>query len=217
MFHRKTLAFCIGFGAALWATPAMVHPHVFAEAKLKITVGEDGTVKNLSHTWRFDDVFSDTVLFEFDKDQDGKINATEEADISKTITDSTGDYNYFEAVDDNGKEVKMARPANLRGTFDGKILVVTFDNAPAEPMIVKGKVSFGIYDPTFYTSIDFVDDSDLSIIGLKPSCKTAVIRPDGDEAIAANQSKLTDAFFSDPQGTDVSKIFATRMEITCNP
>ena len=44
MNHRKTLAYCIGFGAALWATPAMVHPHVFAEAKLKITVAEDGTV-----------------------------------------------------------------------------------------------------------------------------------------------------------------------------
>ncbi len=215
MIRRKTLTLCMGLSATLWATPAQVHPHVFAEAKLKITISENGTVKNVSNTWRFDDVFSDTVLFEFDKDQDGKINDKEAADISKTITDSTGDYNYFEAVDDNGKEVKMARPANLRGIFDGKILVVTFDNAPVEPVLIKRKVSFGIYDPTFYTSIDFVDDSDISIIGLTPNCTTAVIRPDGDEAIAANQSKLTDAFFSDPQGTDMAKIFATRLEVTC--
>ena len=38
---------------------------------------------------------------------------------------------------------------------------------------------------------------------------------DPDEAIAQNQTNLTDAFFNDPSGTDLSKIFATRLELTC--
>ena len=46
-------------------------------------------------------------------------------------------------------------------------------------------------------------------------CKTSVIRPDPDEVLAQNQSTLTEAFFNDPAGTNMSKIFATKLELTC--
>jgi ABC-type uncharacterized transport system substrate-binding protein len=195
--------------------PAHAHPHVFAEAKIEINVEPNGKVTKLSNVWRFDDLFSETVKFEFDKDADGKINAAEQADISKTIVESIGDYNYFAAVSNNGKDTKMAKPADLQASFDDLVLVITFSNAPVEPVLMKGTVSFGIYDPTFYTAIDFVDDTDLVIKGAPPTCKSKVVRPDADEALAQNKGSLTDAFFNDPQGTDMSKIFATRLELTC--
>ncbi|MGO4839430.1 DUF1007 family protein, partial [Rhizobiaceae sp. 2RAB30] len=44
--------------------PALVHPHVFAEARLDVVLNADRTVKSLRHLWRFDDVFSSTVLME---------------------------------------------------------------------------------------------------------------------------------------------------------
>ena len=211
---------CAGIAAltavmAIWSTPAQVHPHVFAEAKLNVTINPDGTVGMLSHVWRFDDVFSETVMFEFDKNADGKIDETEQAEVSKTIVESIGDYNYFESVLRNGKDTKMAKPADLAASFEDKVLTIRFSNKPAETLPMQGTVSFGVYDPTFYTAIDFIEDSDLVISGLPAACKTAVVRPDPDEALAANQQSLTDAFFNDPQGTDMSKIFATRMEVTC--
>ena len=199
----------------LTVTPAQVHPHVFAEAKLDITVEPNGKVVKLSHVWRFDDVFSETVMFEFDKDADGKISPAEQAEISKTIVESTGEYNYFEAVIYNGKDMDMAKPADLSASFDNKVLVISYSNAPVEPVLMKGTVSFGVYDPTFYTAIDFIEDTDITIKGAPPACKGKVIRPDADEALAQNQGNLTDAFFNDPQGTDMSKIFATRLELTC--
>ena len=61
----------LGFFALLASTvPASVHPHVFAEARLDVVVNPDGTVKSLRHLWRFDDLFSSTVLVEFDKNGD---------------------------------------------------------------------------------------------------------------------------------------------------
>ena len=42
-----------------------------------------------------------------------------------------------------------------------------------------------------------------------------VIRPDPDEAHLAEPGTLTEAFFNDPAGTDLSKIFATKLELTC--
>ena len=50
---------------------------------------------------------------------------------------------------------------------------------------------------------------------LPASCQRQVIRPDPDTAIAQNQKTLTDAFYNDPTGTDLSKIFATKLELTC--
>jgi ABC-type uncharacterized transport system substrate-binding protein len=53
------------------------------------------------------------------------------------------------------------------------------------------------------------------LMGKIGSCTHAIVRPDADEVIAENKSTLTDAFFNDPTGTDMSKLFATRMEVTC--
>ena len=52
-----------GAAAALLAStsPALVHPHVFAEARLEVMLNPDKSVKSLRHLWRFDDVFSSTV------------------------------------------------------------------------------------------------------------------------------------------------------------
>ena len=61
-----------------------------------------------------------------------------------------------------------------------------------------------------------MQDADLVVQGLPKGCKTSVVRPDPDEALAQNQSTLTEAFFNDPAGTDMSKIFATRLEIKCD-
>jgi ABC-type uncharacterized transport system substrate-binding protein len=67
-----------------------------------------------------------------------------------------------------------------------------------------------------YTAMDFPTDEDLSVVGEKiEACQHQVVRPDPDEVLAENKDTLTDAFWNDPTGTDTSKLFATRIEITC--
>ena len=78
------------------------------------------------------------------------------------------------------------------------------------------KLSFGIYDPTLYTSIDFPTDADMVTMGdAFKTCKNQVVRPDADEVIAENKASLTSAFFNDPTGTTMSKLFATRIDSQC--
>ena len=55
----------------------------------------------------------------------------------------------------------------------------------------------------------------MVVTGLPDGCTRSVIRPDPEEAIAANQQTLTEEFFADPGGNDMSKMFATRLELTC--
>lgn len=196
--------------------PAFVHPHVFAEARLDVMLGPDKSVKSLRHLWRFDDIFSSTVLMEFDKNADLKLDDAELQEVANTVSASLAEFGYFQLVSEDGKDVAMKPPAQLIANYENDQLIILFESEPKEPLKLGGKIDFGVYDPTFYTAIDFVEDENMAVEGSLPAeCTRAVIRPDPDEAIAQNQSKLTDAFFNDPSGTDMSKIFATRLELTC--
>jgi ABC-type uncharacterized transport system substrate-binding protein len=206
----------LGLVALLGSTvPASVHPHVFAEARLDVVVNPDSTVKSLRHLWRFDDLFSSTVLVEFDKNSDLILDDEELQEVSQTVYASLADYNYFQIVSVDGKDVAMKPPPSLMANYENNQLIILFESEPKEALALKGKVDFGIYDPTFYTALDYVEDENMAVDGMPASCTRAVIRPDPDEAIAQNQANLTDAFFNDPAGTDLSKIFATKLELTC--
>ncbi|HHZ07691.1 MAG TPA: DUF1007 family protein [Rhizobiales bacterium] len=196
--------------------PARVHPHVFAEARLDVVLSADRTaVHSLRHLWRFDDVFSSTVLMEFDKNADLKLDDAELKDVADTVYTSIADYDYFQMVTADGKDVAMNPPPKLMVNYENDQLVILFESQPKEPIKLAGKLDFGVYDPTFYTAIDFVEDDNMSVEHLPSTCTRAVIRPDPDEALAQNQATLTEQFFNDPAGTDMSKIFATRLELTC--
>jgi ABC-type uncharacterized transport system substrate-binding protein len=204
-------AVAVGFLAA----PAFAHPHVFADARLELLIDPDGTVKSLRHVWRFDEFFSSTVLVQFDKNKDLKLEKPELEAVAKTVHHSLADYNYFQLVTRDGKDVAMRAPDRLVADFRDNRLLILFESHPKEPLQLAGRIDFGIYDPTFYTAIDFHNDADIVVDGLPANCTKKIIRPDPDQAIAQNQKTLTDAFFNDP--TDLSKIFATKLEITCQP
>lgn len=191
----------------------MAHPHIFAEARLDVVADESGTVQALRHLWRFDDLFSATVVIEFDKNGDLQLDAGELKEVSDVIYDSLNEFNYFQMVTANDVDVEMERPEALMATMEDNQLIVFFEARPKAPLKLEGKVVFGVYDPTFYTAIDFIEDDYIAVENMPADCSRTVVRPDPDEAIAENQETLTEAFFTDP--TDFSKIFATRLELTC--
>lgn len=200
----------------LSTAPASVHPHVFAEARLDVVLDQSGTmVKSLRHLWRFDDVFSSTVVMEFDKNGDLKLDDAELKEVADTIYHSLADFGYFQIVTVDGKDVAMKPPTELMANYENDQLIVLFESEPKDTLKLSGKVDFGVYDPTFYTAIDFVEDEYMQVANLPASCSRTVIRPDPDEAIAQNQATLTEQFFNDPAGTDLSKIFATKLELVC--
>lgn len=215
VIRRRSLVAWLAALAALSPVPVFAHPHVFADATLEVEVGPDRMVGSLGHVWRFDDLFSATVLLEFDKNKDRKLDEAELAEVGSTIHTSLADFGYFQIVTADGKDVAMAPPDEIVATFEGEQLVVMFESAPAKPLKLAGKIDFGIYDPTFYTAIDFATDDMMMVNGMPADCKRKVIRPDPDEAIAQNQKSLTDAFFNDPTGTDYANILATRLELDC--
>jgi ABC-type uncharacterized transport system substrate-binding protein len=213
---RIVTVLCGAFAAGgFHAAVAYAHPHVFAEARLELLINPDGTVKSLRHVWRFDDFFSSTVLVQFDMNKDLKLEKSELEAVGKTVHDSLAEYDYFQLVTQDGKDVAMQAPDHLIADFQDNRLLILFESHPKLPLKLTGRTDFGVYDPTFYTAIEFHNDADIVVEGLPANCTKKVIRPDPDEAIAQNKNTLTDAFFND--STDLSKIFATKLELTCRP
>lgn len=205
-------------GLATLLSPALAaaHPHIFAEARLEIVSDDKGEIGELRNVWRFDEMFSASVVLDFDKNSNATLDPDELAEVGQTVLESLAEYNYYTTILDNGKTVKVNRPDSIAVDYKDNQLLMIFAVKPAEAMPLKGKLSFGVYDPTMYTAMDFPTDDDLAVVGEKiEACNRQVVRPDPDEVLAENKDALTDAFWNDPTGTDMSKLFATRIEITC--
>lgn len=200
---------------AITGHTALAHPHVFAEARLEVMVGSDGIVTGLRNVWRFDEAFSSSVVLDFDKNGNLKLDPEELVELGKTIHKSLADYQYFQMVRSGGKDVAIKPPPELMANMEDGQLIVLFEAGTAKPLKMAGKIDFGVYDPTFYTAIDFTRDDYLTVDGLPPGCSHRVVRPDPQEALKENRKSLTEAFFNDPAGNNLSKIFATRLEVTC--
>ena len=205
-----------GLATLLAPSLALAHPHIFAEARLEVVSDDKAEVSELRNVWRFDELFSSSVVLDFDKNSNAMLDPDELAEVGQTVLESLSEYNYYTTILDNGKTIKVNKPDSITVDYKDGQLMMMFAVKPAEPMPLKGKLSFGVYDPTMYTAMDFATNNDLTVVGDKiNACEHKVVRPDPDEVLAENKDTLTDAFWSDPTGTDMSKLFATRIEITC--
>jgi ABC-type uncharacterized transport system substrate-binding protein len=212
LIHILVAAIAISLGAT---TLAKAHPHVWAEARLEVGVDDQREVKWLRHVWRFDELFSSTVLFEFDTNRDLQLSAEELEVVASVIHESLAEFDYFQVVNREGKAVPMEPPAHMIANFENDQLIIAFESRPSEPLVLDGKLDFGVYDPTFFTAIDFYEDELMIVAGLPDDCEREVVRPDPYEAIQQNQETLTEAFFNEPGGPDYSSLFATRLQLQC--
>lgn len=212
----KHAPFLIAGVAWLLPAAALAHPHIFAEARLEVVAGEDGTVSELRNVWRFDEMFSSSVVLDFDKNSNLKLDPDELAEVGQTVLESLEEFSYYTTITEDGKTVKVGKPDAINVDFQDGQLLMFFALKPGQAMPLKGKLTFGVYDPTMYASMDFPTDDNMVVVGDRFSaCKHQVVRPDPDEVLAQNEGTLTDAFWNDPTGTDMSRLFATRLEVTC--
>lgn len=200
----------------LSTSTSQAHPHVFAEANLELLSNDVGGLEEIRHVWRFDEFFSASVLIDFDANSNLKLDPEELEEIGQVVHKSLAEFGYYTELVVDGQSVSMAPPDMIIADYVDDQLLMFFAMSPAHPLKLEGKISVGVFDPTFYASIDFLNDTDLNFTGPHENqCKKAVVRPDPDEVLTQNQGSLTDAFYDDQEDNDISKLFATRLEVTC--
>ena len=221
MFSKRILNLLLAAGLCstgpfLSANSAKAHPHVFAEANLELLSNDDGGLEEIRHVWRFDEFFSASVLIDFDANSNLKLDPEELKEIGDVVHKSLAEFGYYTELVVDGQSVSVAPPDAIIADYVDDQLLMFFAMSPAHPLKLEGKISVGVFDPTFYASIDFLNDTDLKFTGpFADQCEKSVLRPDPDEVLAQNQGSLTDAFYDDQENNDISKLFATRLEVSC--
>jgi ABC-type uncharacterized transport system substrate-binding protein len=212
---RRTAPFSllISAGLIIAAAPngAEAHPHIFVDAHFEAVAGGDGSLVEVRDVWRFDEVFSSSVLLDYDKNRNNKLDPAEVAAVAETVLGSLSQYNYYTNVTINGKPLVLAKPDVLHGFYENGSLTLSFSQKPAQRTPLKGLIVFGVFDPTLYTALDFANDAALKTSGEGfGRCTRKVVRPDSKENACGKSGHADYHVFHRPDG---NRLFPDR----CDP
>lgn len=213
------LAFLVAWSFA--ADAARAHPHVFAEGKVEIVGTQDGKLAAIRNIWRMDELFSSTVLVEFDKNANGALEDGELDEVGRTVKDSIAEWDFYTYVESGTRQVPMSPPATIRALWDDNQLLLFFEMAPAEPVdLDRDKLTVANFDESFYTAFDFKGADDFQLIDMPKGCAKSFVVPDEDAAARQWMDKVAalgpDEDIPD-DGVNYSQILAARLEVACAP
>lgn len=209
-------ALLAGIGVVGFNTPVFSHPHVFVDANIEIVRNDAGEFTELRHVWRFDELFSATIILDFDRNGDDKLDEAELKEVTDTVHKSISEFDFFTAIRVDDKPVEFFEPDELKAYFKDNQMIMLLEIEPAKPQdLSKGPVKISVSDTSFYVAFDY-DVESISVSGNDKGCAASVVHPDFDQLYADSTDTLTEAFFDDPTNTeDLGDEFYSWATITC--
>jgi len=206
---------------ALVPGAALAHPHVFVDARMEIVGGKDASLASVRNIWRFDELFSSSVVVDFDKNGNGTLDPEELEAVSETVRGSIAEWSFYTFLTTGGRDVKMAPPATIRGLYDHGQITLLFEMKPAEPVdLAKEKVTFSVFDESYFVAFDFPDAEHFQLLDLPKSCSKGFSQPDPDadaEDWMAQVSMLKPGQQVPSDGVNFAEALATKVDVSCAP
>ncbi|MCJ2046765.1 DUF1007 family protein [Methylobacterium sp. J-078] len=225
--HRLLSLLAPTLAAALVASPARAHPHVWVTTKAEIAYGEGGRVTGIRHAWTFDASYSAFVTQGLDKNGDGRLTPDELAGLAAENTGNLAEFGYFTKLKVAGKEQAFADPAEPRMTMDGDKLTLSF-LLPLKAPVAQGRgvTAVEVYDPTFFVSFALAEGADAArLTGAPSGCAATLTRPKGDPGAegrgadgktADAKPGMSEAFFEAlTSASNYGLQFANRILVAC--
>ncbi|MCB8838177.1 DUF1007 family protein [Aurantimonas sp. VKM B-3413] len=208
---------------ALSTGAASAHPHVFVDAKMEIIGDGHGRLAEIRNIWSMDELFSASVIPDFDADGNGRLDKPELEAVGKQVESSIAEWSYYTFVSRGAEDIAMQPPSTFDVTYDakkGKLLFVFTMKPKSEVDLTKEAITFSVYDKTYFVAFNFPDESHFIEKNLPVLCKKAFVVPSPDEAATRWMNSIA-RFNSDQtvpmpeDGVDFSKVLATRLELDC--
>ena len=167
----------------LAAAPAAAHPHVFIENKMAF-VFDAGKVTALRLTWVFDDVFSDSLLMQFDADGDGTFDELESKAVGEGVLPNLKMFHYFTYVFVDGKQLDPIDPAGFVASADDKRIVTFQMKVPLpQPVDPRGAaLAAEVYDSEYYVQVDLAQQDAVTLENADGAPCSATLRDDAKRA-----------------------------------
>lgn len=172
---RSPFLIAAAFLAFLWPQLAQAHPHVFIDNRLTFLFAE-GKVSGFRTDWRFDEIFTEDLLSQYDTDGDKQFSPAESELLKEGTLPNLAAFRYFTYAYLGGVDLGMVEPAGFRADIlDGAArFVFTYQLPhPVDPM--KESIAVSIYDQEYYVEVLLAQDGSTAIEGDKGAgCGTTV-------------------------------------------
>ena len=162
----------------LLPAPVRAHPHAWIDARatLRFTAG---SLASIRLRWKLDELVSDYVRHEFDKDGDGRLDAAETARVEAEAFAALEEFGFLSHLRVDGALTPLGKPRSFTASLEGAAVVYDFElplTALVDPR--RHAVALSLFDETYYIDIGFEVADPVSVEGDAPPGCTASIEDD---------------------------------------
>ena len=160
------------------AAPALAHPHMWVTYEMTVDY-DQGTVTGVDHVWTFDDAYTTMALEGLDKNNDGKYDQSELADLLKVNMDGLKDFNYFTVAKLGSAELSFSLPTAAHLEYTNGILRLYFHLPLAKPVLADADgLSFAVFDPSYFIAFEPEKTDAVKLAAAPQGCTATIIDPD---------------------------------------
>jgi ABC-type uncharacterized transport system substrate-binding protein len=166
--------------------PALAHPHVWVTVEATLLY-ENGAFSGITHKWTFDEAYTTMAIEGLDKNQDGKYDRAELAELAKVNIDALKDFEYFTFPRLSEQALKLGEPRDYWLEHKDGVLSLHFTVPFASPVLPEAKgLTFAVYDPTFFIAFELAKTERPIQLGrgAPEGCSLKIDTPDQRETAA---------------------------------
>ncbi len=155
---------------ALGTGAAEAHPHIWIDAKARISFNDAGELVAIHNSWTFDSAFSVWQTQGLDTNGDGVTSSEEMQELADENVRGLADYGFYTLAGEGDESLPLAALDNGRFAYADGRSTLTFGVEPQEPYRIKGRLEVAIADPEFYVAINFAGLSDVTLENAPAGC-----------------------------------------------
>lgn len=176
---RLTLmAAILASGLMIWSHAADAHPHVFVDNRLTFIL-VDGKIAGFRTDWRFDEIFTEDLLSQFDADGDKQFSKSESTEVRDNTLPNLGAFRYFTYIYLNQRDLGEMAPSDfIADVVDGAVRFQLTYNLPTPIDPHKDQLAVSIYDREYYVEVLLSEKEVPKLEGIGADACTAQVSDD---------------------------------------
>jgi ABC-type uncharacterized transport system substrate-binding protein len=192
--------------------PAAAHPHAWIDLHSEVMLGDHGDMEGVRLYWVFDEWYTTYIASEFAKSD----TLSEEflTSLAAQNLANLAEYDYFTKVLVDGEQASVAKVTKFDTGLLNERLWLRFEVPLVDPVDPrKRKVSYKVYDPTYYIEILHVEDNPVTFKGKgaeQCSAKVVDANPTFESVALASALDVTQT-----GGDNLGELFAQTVEVSC--
>ena len=222
---RPSLCALVALAAAVLSTvPAAAHPHVFVTASVQFVGDDSDHLTAIRTAWVFDELFSSSLLFDFDANGDGTLDDDELNAVAGTVLGSAKEYDFFTVLksagsDNPGATLALSPPDHFSARFEQGHLAILTQMRPEKPVpLAAAELTLSIYDPSYYVSFDVGSEEQVKLTGLPAACRATLDADHPSESATAWMNQVAGLGKSQSipaDGINYAELLSTRVALDC--